>query len=114
MTTVRHPRCYRRRKNRCSPPCWDAGRDAASQLWFNLLWLSDNAALRHFITESDAAVIAECLPVCPTAAPAFLVSYGGFFVDAFPAPLPIVGYPSSSIPAALLARLRALLTRYAR
>lgn len=89
-----------------------AGRDPASQLWLNLLWLSDDAALRYFLTESDAAAIAERLPVCPAAAPAFLVACGGFFVDAFPAPLPVAGDPSSSDPTALLARVRALLSRY--
>lgn len=89
-----------------------AGRDPASQLWLNLLWLSDDAALRYFLTESDAAAIADRLPVCPAAAPAFLVACGGFFVDAFPAPLPVAGDPSSSDPTALLARVRAILSRY--
>jgi hypothetical protein len=76
----------------------------------NILPLSQDAALRYYITEDDLLCIQGRLHVVPAVLPAFLVFRSGYVVDWFPAPLPPRGEVAD--PVSLLQRVRERLRDY--
>jgi hypothetical protein len=85
---------------------------AASRAWLSLAANARPAAVRHFLTTTDLVELAEAgqVPVVPNVVPSFLVAVAGFFVDAFPAPLPPPG--EAPDPAKLLRVVEAHLAPY--
>lgn len=87
------------------------GSDITSHFWLNILPFSTNPRIRHYVTVADLETIAHRMHVLPDVVPAFLVMYGGYFVDWFPAPLPHPNAPPR--PQALIKRAEEHLQDYA-
>lgn len=82
-----------------------------SHYWLSILPLARDPALSYFIRQSDVRQVADHLYVRPDVVPAFMVAVNGYFVDAFPAPLPSTEQPVD--PRALIRMVRERLDRYA-
>ncbi len=80
--------------------------------WLSILPLARDPALCYFIRERDLRTVADRLHLRrPAASPAFLVAVDGYFVDAFPAPVPPAEHPVE--PTVLLGMVRERLAAYA-
>lgn len=87
------------------------GTDLPCQYWLSILPLARDPAMCHFVREQDLRAVADRLFVRPPALPAFYVAVNGYFVDAFPAPVPTPEHPVD--PHTLLRAVREHLDRYA-